>query len=143
MSWLIYFKAIVELIAILFIGFILIYFVFQAKKEDENISFGVILTLSVLIIVLIFDAFFLRESAFKIVEGLDNVENDNIENKDLTNDFDKRTNEDYNNFKLMIIEKLLKKCYLRDLIEILHREYKNIFYIGKVDTYIDFIEMIS
>ena len=97
MSWLIYFKAIVELIAILFIGFILIYFVFQAKKEDENINFGVILTLSVLIIVLIFDAFFLRESAFKIVEGLDNVENDNTENKELTNDFDKRTNEDYNN----------------------------------------------
>lgn len=53
------------------------------------------------------------------------------------------SNEDYNNFKLMIIEKLLKKCYLRDLIEILHREYKNIFYIGKVDTYIDFIEMIN
>ena len=55
MGWLIYFKAIVELITILFIGFILIYFVFQAKKEDENISFGVILTLSVLIIVLIFN----------------------------------------------------------------------------------------
>ena len=97
MSWLIYFKAIVELIAILFIGFILIYFVFQAKKEDENINFGVILTLSVLIIVLIFDAFFLRESAFKIVEGLDNVENDNTENKELTNDFDKTTIEEYNN----------------------------------------------
>lgn len=128
MSWLIYFKAIVELIAILFIGFILIYFVFQEKKEDENINFGVILTLSVLIIVLIFDAFFLRESAFKIVEGLDNVENDNTENKDLTNDFDKRTNEDYNNLSNGYLDgKILRIKEIKGVESISGKAYKDIF----------------
>ena len=128
MSWLIYFKAIVELIAILFIGFILIYFVFQAKKEDENISFGVILTLSVLIIVLIFDAFFLRESAFKIVEGLDNVENDNTENKELTNDFDKRTNEDYNNLSNGYLDgKILRIKEIKGVESITGKAYRDIF----------------
>ena len=78
MGRLIYFKAIIELIAILFIGFILIFFLYQSKKYNQNINFGVILTLSVLIIVLILDAFFLRESAFKIVEGLNNIGNNNI-----------------------------------------------------------------
>lgn len=128
MSWLIYFKAIVELIAILFIGFILIYFLYQSKKKDENINFSVILTLSVLIIVLILDAFFLRESAFKIVEGLDNVENISTENKDLTNEFDKRTIEDYNNLSNGYLDgKILRIKELKGVESITGKAYRDIF----------------
>lgn len=128
MSWLIYFKAIVELIIILFVGFILIYFIVQAKKKNENIGFGVILTFSVLMIVLILDAFFLRESAFKIVEGLDNVENNNIDNKILTNELDKRSIEDYNNLSNGYLDgNVLKIKEIKGVESITGKAYKDIF----------------
>lgn len=128
MSWLIYFKAIIELIIILFVGFILIYFIVQARKKNESIGFGVILTFSVLMIVLILDAFFLRESAFKIVEGLDNVENNNTENKILTNELDKRSIEDYNNLSNGYLDgNVLKIKEIKGVESITGKAYKDIF----------------
>lgn len=53
------------------------------------------------------------------------------------------SNKNFEDFKSMVIEKQLKNCYVKDLIDILHRNYKDIFIIDNKDTYVDFIEIIN
>lgn len=51
--------------------------------------------------------------------------------------------ENFEEFKLMVIEKQLKNCYVKDLIDILNKNYNEIFIIDNKNTYVDFREIIN
>lgn len=50
---------------------------------------------------------------------------------------------DFDSFKNNQIEKFLKKCYIKDLLSILHSEFNGIFYINEIDIYPTLQEMIG
>lgn len=62
---------------------------------------------------------------------------DTIKLKDIGN------NENFEEFRSMVIEKQLKNCYIKDLIDILYNNYKDVFIIDNKDAYVDFREIIN
>ena len=73
----------------------------------------------------------------KFFEWVNYFNDDNIKLKDIG------SNSDFEEFKSMVIEQQLKKCYLKDLIEIIHKNYKSIFNINGKDTYVSYREIIN
>lgn len=70
-------------------------------------------------------------------EWVNYFKDDNIKLKDIG------SNSDFEEFKSMVIEQQLKKCYLKDLIEIMNKKYKSIFNINSKDTYVNYREIIN
>lgn len=132
MSWLIYFKAIIELVLILVI---LGVFIIVSFKSNVKPPLSQIITLCSLAILLLLSAIFLRGTIFKMTEGLDNVEDQTstesktLENiKILDNDFTKRTDDDYNNLsKGFIGENILRIKEINGVENISGKAFKDIF----------------
>lgn len=64
-------------------------------------------------------------------------ENESIKSYDIAD------NSDFNEFKNMIIEQKLKSLYLKDLLNILHKQANKLFWIDDEDRYVNFREIIN